>query len=156
MMNTIIGSITGSLALSGNLVAPPLIGFVWAMIMLFAVKRPLFYGGYNSGLAIIEKFGDQLGKLTDAASVLGITVIGSLIPTVIKLQTGLVMKTGKVVTKVQVDMLDKIMPALLSVLATIIIYKLLENKKWTPTRCIFLIIIFSLLCAFFGILTVPK
>lgn len=156
MLNTIIGSITGSLALSGNLVAPPLIGFVWAMIMLFGVKRPLFYGGYNSGIAIIEKFGDQLGKLTDAASVLGITVVGSLIPTVIKLQTGLVMKTGKVATKVQTDMLDKIMPALLPVLVTFIIYKLLENKKWTPTKCIFLVIAFSLICAFFGILTVPK
>lgn len=106
MMNTIIGSITGSLALSGNLIAPPLIGFVWAMIMLFAVKRPLFWGGYNSGVAIVEKFGDQLSRLTNAASVLGVTVVGSLVPTVIKIQTGLVMKTGKVSTNVQTDMLD--------------------------------------------------
>lgn len=156
MMNTIIGSITGSLALSGNLIAPPLIGFVWAMIMLFAVKRPLFYGGYNSGIAIVERFGDQLSRLTDAASVLGITVVGSLIPTVIKIQTGLQMKTGKVVTHVQADMLDKIMPALLPILATFIIYKLLDSKKWTPTKCIFLVIAFSLICAFFGILTVPQ
>lgn len=156
MMNTIIGSITGSLALSGNLIALPLIGFVWAMIMLFAVKRPLFWGGYNSGVAIVEKFGDQLSRLTNAASVLGVTVVGSLVPTVIKIQTGLVMKTGKVSTNVQTDMLDKIMPSLLPVLATFIIYKLLDSKKWTPTKCIFLVIVFALVCSYFGILTVPK
>ncbi|AMV62181.1 PTS system mannose/fructose/sorbose family transporter subunit IID [Pediococcus damnosus] len=156
MLNTIIGSITGSLALSGNLVAPVLIGFVWAMIMLFGVKRPLFWGGYNSGIAIVDKFGDQLSRLTDAASVLGVTVVGSLIPTVIKIQTGLTMKTGKVSTNIQSGMLDQIMPALLPVVATFIIYKLLNNKKWTPTKCIFLVIVFALVCSFFGILTVPK
>ena len=34
------------------------------------------------------------------------------------------------------------------------VYKLLGNKKWTATKLILLIIVISLVCAFFGILTV--
>ncbi|MDK1726112.1 PTS system mannose/fructose/sorbose family transporter subunit IID [Dellaglioa algida] len=152
MMSTIIGSIVATMAADGNIFGP-ILSFAWGMFMLFFVKRGLFYGGYNSGLAIIEKFGDQLNKLTDVASIMGLTVVGAIIASNIKLQTGFILRIGKLKTNIQTDMIDKIMPALLPIVAVFIIYKLLGKKNWTPTRCIGLVIAVALLGAFFGILS---
>ena len=85
---------------------------------------------------------------------MGLSVVGALIATSVKMTTGLNFKVGEVKLALQADVLDKIMPALLSVLLTVLVYKLLGNKKWTPTKLILLIIVIALVCSFFGILTV--
>lgn len=61
---------------------------------------------------------------------------------------------GEVALNLQTDVLDKIMPSLLPVLLTALVYKLLGNKKWTPTKLILLIIAISLVGSFFGIFAV--
>lgn len=85
---------------------------------------------------------------------MGLSVVGALIATSVKMTTALQFKVGEVKLNLQTDVLDKIMPALLPVLLTMLVYKLLGNKKWTPTKLILLIIVISLVCSFFGILTV--
>ena len=85
---------------------------------------------------------------------MGLSVVGALIATSVKVQTALNFKVGEVFLNLQTDILEKIMPALLPVLLTVLVYKLLGNKKWTPTKLILLIIVISLVCSFFGILTV--
>lgn len=85
---------------------------------------------------------------------MGLSVVGALIATSVKVQTALNFKVGEVFLNLQTDILDKIMPALLPVLLTALVYKLLGNKKWTPTKLILLIIVISLVCSSFGILTV--
>lgn len=85
---------------------------------------------------------------------MGLSVVGALIATSVKMTTGLNFKVGEVKLALQADVLDKIMPALLPVLLTVLVYKLLGNKKWTPTKLILLIIVIALVCSFFGILTV--
>lgn len=85
---------------------------------------------------------------------MGLTVIGALIPSVVKMSLGLVFKSGKVKLAIQTGVLDKIMPALLPVALTFIVYKLLASKKLTVIQVIFLIIILALVCSFFGILAI--
>lgn len=84
---------------------------------------------------------------------MGLSVVGALIATSVKITTALNFKVGEVALNLQTDILDKIMPSLLPVLLTLLVYKLLGNKKWTATKLILLIIVISLVCAFFGILT---
>lgn len=84
---------------------------------------------------------------------MGLSVVGALIATSVKITTALNFKVGEVALNLQTDILDKIMPSLLALL-TLLVYKLLGNKKWTATKLILLIIVISLVCAFFGILTV--
>ena len=69
---------------------------------------------------------------------MGLSVVGALIATSVKMTTGLNFKVGEVKLALQADVLDKIMPALLPVLLTVLVYKLLGNKKWTPTKLILL------------------
>lgn len=149
---TIMGSISGYMAQQGN----PLGAIVWFIcnILFWFVKSKLFEVGYTSGTKLITNLGKRLAVFTEAASIMGLSVVGALIATSVKMTTGLNFKVGEVKLALQADVLDKIMPALLPVLLTVLVYKLLGNKKWTPTKLILLIIVIALVCSFFGILTV--
>ena len=149
---TIMGSISGYMAQQGN----PLGAIVWFIcnILFWFVKSKLFEVGYTSGTKLITNLGKRLTVFTEAASIMGLSVVGALIATSVKMTTGLNFKVGEVKLALQADVLDKIMPALLPVLLTVLVYKLLGNKKWTPTKLILLIIVIALVCSFFGILTV--
>lgn len=87
-------------------------------------------------------------------TIMGLSVVGALIASSVKMTTALNFKVGEVSLALQTDILDRIMPSLLPVLLTALVYKLLGNKKWTATKLILLIIVIALVCSFFGILTV--
>lgn len=147
---TIIGSISGYMAQQGN----PLGAVVWFIcnIAFWFIKQKLFQVGYFSGTKLITGLGEKLKIFTEAASIMGLSVVGALVATSVSLSTAVNFQVGEVALNLQTDVLDKIMPSLLPVIITFIVYKLLGNKKWTPTKLILLIIVFSLVCSFFGIL----
>ena len=149
---TIMGSISGYMAQQGN----PLGAIIWFIcnIAFWFVKSKFFEIGYKSGTKMITELGQKLSAFTEAASLMGLSVVGALIATSVKVQTALNFKVGEVSLALQKDILDQIMPALLPVLLTALVYNLLGNKKWTPTKLILLIIVISLVCSFFGILTI--
>lgn len=149
---TIIGSISGYMAQQGN----PLGAIVWFIcnVLFWFVKCKFFQIGYTSGTRLITDLGDKLKIFSEAASIMGLSVVGALIASSISMTTALQFQVGEVALNLQTDVLDKIMPSLLPVLVTLVVYKLLGSKKWTPTRLILLIIAFSLVCSFLGILSV--
>ena len=149
---TIMGSISGYMAQQGN----PLGAIIWfiANIIFWFVKRKMFEVGYTSGTKLITNLGKSLTTFTEAASIMGLRVVGALIASSVKMTTALNFKVGEVSLALQTDILDRIMPSLLPVLLTALVYKLLGNKKWTATKLILLIIVIALVCSFFGILTV--
>ncbi|RNE39160.1 PTS system mannose/fructose/sorbose family transporter subunit IID [Lacticaseibacillus paracasei] len=150
LLPTIMGSIAGYMALQGN----PLGAIIWILvdILLFWVRIKLFDIGYDSGVKLVTTMANQLSAFTEAASVMGITVVGTLIATVVKVYTPLQFQFGKVKLAMQTGILDKIMPALLPALVAWMVYKLLGSKKWTPNRVIVLILAIALVGSFFGIL----
>ncbi len=149
---TIMGSIAGYMAQQGN----PLGAIVWFIcnVAFWFVKRKLFEVGYTSGTKLVTELGEKLSVFTEAASIMGLSVVGALIATSVKVSTAVQFQVGEVALNLQADVIDKIMPSLLPVLLTVLVYKLLGNKKWTPTKLILLIIAISLVCSFFGILAV--
>ena len=152
LLPTVMGSIAGYMALQGN----PIGAIIWILIgmLLFWIRIKLFDLGYNSGVKLVTELGDKLTLFTDAVSVMGLTVVGTLAATVVKVYTPLKFTTGKVTMSLQTGIFDKIMPALLPVLLTYMVYKMLDKKFWTPTKIILLLIVISLVGAFFGILGV--
>lgn len=147
---TIIGGISGYMALQGN----PIGAIIWIIVSvaLYFVKMALSNLGYSSGTKLITTLGDKINLLTDAASVMGLMVVGTLIATVIKIYVPLTFKAGEVSLSLQTDVIDKIMPALLPVLLTALVYWLLGKKWWTPVKVILLLVVVSLVGAYFGIL----
>lgn len=147
---TIIGSISAYMGLEGN----PTGAIIWLLLNIFFLffRFKLFNLGYDSGLKLVTTLGDKISVFTEAASIMGLTVVGALIPSVVKMNVALTFQTGKVKMGIQKEVLDQIMPALLPVALTYIVYKLIASKKMTVIQIIFALIILSLVLAFFGIL----
>lgn len=152
LLPTVMGSIAGYMAVEGN----PIGAIIWILIglLLFWIRIKLFDLGYNSGVKLVTELGNKLTLFTDAVSVMGLTVVGTLAATVVKVYTPLKFTTGKVTMSLQTGIFDKIMPALLPIALTYMVYKMLDKKFWTPTKIILLLIVISLVGAFFGILGV--
>lgn len=149
---TIMGSIAAYMDLQGNMTG----GLLWlALNFVFLwLKYKMFDLGYFSGVKLVSALGDRMSVFTDAASVMGLSVVGALIATVVKIYIPISFKTGKVTLALQSGVIDKIMPALLPALAAWGIYVLLGKKGWTANRVILLVIAVALLGAFTGILGV--
>ncbi|WP_288339639.1 PTS system mannose/fructose/sorbose family transporter subunit IID [uncultured Allobaculum sp.] len=149
---TIMGSIAAYMGLEGN----PIGAVIWMVlnICFLFLRFKLFDLGYESGLKLITALGDKLQTFTQAASIMGLTVVGALIPSVIHMTVGLEFAFGEVALNIQTGVLDSIMPALLPALLTFTVYKLLSSRKMSVIQIIFAIIALALVCSFFGILTV--
>ncbi|MCZ2766013.1 PTS system mannose/fructose/sorbose family transporter subunit IID [Lacticaseibacillus paracasei] len=149
ILPTIFGSIGAYMGLKGN----PTGAILWLLVN-FAVLILRFFLlplGYSQGEKLIYATGDKLNRITDAAILLGVTVVDALIPTVISANVPLVFKTGKVVLKAQ-TVLDQIMPSLVPVALVALCYWLLGKKRMNSTRLIVLVLILGIALGAFGII----
>ncbi|MEA0974156.1 PTS system mannose/fructose/sorbose family transporter subunit IID [Lacticaseibacillus paracasei] len=149
MIPTIMGSIAAYMALENN----PFGIILWGLLIgvIFFLRMHCFEFGYRQGAKVVTEYGDKINYLTEAASVLGITVVGSLIGSVISVTSPLKFQFGKVAMKIQ-PMLDKILPQLIPVLLVFLAYKLIKSKKLSMTWVILLFIVIAMFGAAFGFL----
>ncbi len=146
---TILGSIAGYMAMQGSPVGILLWCALWMAILGWRLQN--YNQGYSAGAQVITSMADKLNILTDAASILGLTVVGSLIYSAIKISTPLTFQYGDISLALQTGVLDAIFPNLLAVLAAVVVYRLI--KKGVKLNWIILgIIVISCVCSAFGIL----
>lgn len=146
---TILGSIAGYMAQQGSPVGILLWLAVWIAICFWRMQN--YVQGYKAGASVVTKMGDKLNVLTDAASILGLTVVGSLIYSAVKISTPLVFQYGEISLGIQEGVLDQIFPNLMGLLLAVLVYKLI--KKGVKLNWIILgILAVSCVCAAFGIL----
>lgn len=150
MIPTIFGSIAASMGMQGN----PLGIIMWAVFTFafLAVRILEVEWGYNMGINVVTKLGQKITVFTEACSVLGLTVVGALIASVVNLKTGLSFTNGDVTMNVQ-DLIDGVMPKLLPVVAVALIYFFMNKKQVKMTKMILIIIILSWVGAATGIFT---
>lgn len=147
---TIWASIALPMALEGNATGIVLWTLFAIALTLFRLK--FFEWGYNLGTKLVTELKSTLQVLTDACSILGMTVVGALIPSVVSVTIPYVInfKTG---TSMSIqEQLDKIMPCMIPVLLTFICYKLLGKKKVSMTSLVFIVLIISVIGSALGIL----
>lgn len=146
---TIFGAIAANMAINGSYVGV----IIWLIynIVRACMRRYLFVLGYKQGALIVTKFKDRLNYFTEAATVLGLTVIGALIPSVVRVTIPLEFVAGDVVMKIQ-DVLNQIMPCLAHVSLAVLCYWLLGRKKMTSTKLIIFVMILSVILFNLGIL----
>ena len=146
---TILGSIAGYMAMEGNPVGILSWVAIWAVLYVWRMQN--YNQGYNAGVQIITTMADKLAVLTDAASILGLMVVGSLIYSTVAIHTPLTFAFGDVALPIQEGVLDLIFPNIMGIGVTALVYRLI--KKGTNLSLIILgIIIVSCACAAFGIL----
>lgn len=145
---TIFGAIAANMAIDGS----PVGIFLWIFvsILLKMISIPLFNAGYTSGTKLISTIEKSLKLLTESTSILGLMVVGALIPSVVKANVALNFKQGNFSMKGQ-EILDQIMPGLLpALLVGIVFWALKKNVK--PIYLILGVMFFSIILASLGIL----
>lgn len=148
----IAGSIGASLALNGNILGPILMFIIYNSVNLFT-KYYGIHWGYEKGVELIEDAGSNIfQRISNIASVIGLMVVGALIASVIDVNLVAQFNVSDNVIEVQ-EMLDKVMPNLLSLLASVGVYFTLKKTdgKYTTT-IIFSIMILSILLVWAGVL----
>ncbi|NUE98176.1 PTS system mannose/fructose/sorbose family transporter subunit IID [Lactobacillus melliventris] len=137
---TIFGAIAANMALHGN----PFGCIMWivASILLRLTAYPLFNVGYRSGTKMLSSLNTTLKALTNAASVLGLMVVGALAATMVKVNLAFTFKQGKL-TMTGNSILDQIMPGLLPAAVVALIYYLL-GKKVKPLYVILIVLVVSI------------
>lgn len=133
----IVYSIAAYIALQGNSVGLIILPLACAGVLWIRYKFTRL--GYQSGRKLAIGFADTIAPITEAASILGLTVVGALIPSVINYKTDLQFHLGEVTFLLQ-DMLDKILPCLLPLGIVMLSYWLLGKKKINSTKLIFILI----------------
>ncbi len=164
---TIFGSLAVTFSTEGSYIGLILL-VAWSLAVLFII-RPIFFDlGYRQGTNLVTTLGGQLNAFTDAASVLGITVIGGMIASMVNLQFGgirtgtqamkdVVDEAGEVVgqapdyfVNLQTDLFDKIMPKFGSVILVALAYWLLGKEGMNSNKLIMGTIVLCLLLAALG------
>lgn len=151
----LLATIGSSLAQDG-LVAGPLLFFLGMNIILLAIKLATGLYGYKLGTSIIDTLSEKMAQISSIASMIGVTVISGLAVSFVKLNVGIqyvaaMPDGGEKIVSVQ-EMLDKIAPALLPGLFTILVFYLIKKKKWTTYKLIGLTLVLGILGSVLGIL----
>ncbi len=86
-------------------------------------------------------------KVGHAASIVGMTVIGALVATYVRLSTTLEITAGDAVVKLQADVIDKLMPAFLPLVYTLTMFWLVR-RGWSPLRLIAVTVVLGIVGKF--------
>jgi len=148
MIPTIFGSIAAYMAVEGSIIGL----VIWLIInaVFWAIRVKLVEIGYYQGVKFITKFGEKINIFTEAASILGLTVVGCLVSSVVNLKTSYTFVSGDVTLALQ-DQFDAIMPSLLPVAVVGLMYYLLKVKKVKMNWIILGTLVISILGAALGI-----
>ena len=153
----LFSTIFASMAMQGFSLAP-LLFLLAENVTLLAIK--LIVGGYGRklGTDMIDKLSSQMGTISEAASMIGVTVIAGLAATFVKMNVKVSVAAGQVQQGVKQStvniqaMLDKVAPALLPVLYTLLMYYLIKKKGMTTYKLVLITVVLGIALSFCGIL----
>ena len=149
MFMTILGAIAAYMALEGSIVGWG-IAEVIQLVIWFAFYK-LFFVAYEQGVTFVTTRSAQLQHITEAASVLGLSVVGALVASTVNVKFGITMSYGEVVQPVN-DLLDSIIPHFGNVVTVALIYWGLGRKNMTSGKMIVLVLVAAILLSAIGVL----
>jgi PTS system mannose-specific IID component len=149
LVPAIMGAIAANMATQGNIMGAILWMLVNFVIMWFRWIQLKF--AYKQGVSLVNEMQGQLNALTDAATLLGVYVVGALAATMVNTHVIFVAQLGKMTVNFQ-DKIDMIMPKLIPALIVGAIYWMLGRKRMTSTKAIFIVIIVAVILSALGII----
>lgn len=149
LIPTIFGALAANMAINGN----PFGAFIWLAaqiaVMVFRWKQLEF--AYKEGISLVTTMQHKLESLTNAATLLGVFMVGALVATMVKVQFAWDPKIGDLTVNIQ-NNVDMILPKLLPLAIVLGIYWLLGKKHMNSTRAIFIVIIVTVILSALGVL----
>lgn len=142
----ICGGIGASLALQGSILGAVVFILLFNVVHL-GLRFGLAHYAYRMGVAAIPLIKANTKKVGHAASIVGMTVIGALVATYVRLSTTLEITAGDAVVKLQADVIDKLMPAFLPLVYTLTMFWLVR-RGWSPLRLIAVTVVLGIVGKF--------
>lgn len=150
-IKSIILSLAASFGLQGN----PIGGIIPLLfpIVGFTVGRYLALLGYNLGTEAVNKLINSglMKKIINAASILGIFMMGALSGSYVKLSTSLQFAVGQGKTIVVQEVLDSLAPGLLPLACIFGIVWYFKNRKQNYLLLVLFIMVAGMLGSFLGV-----
>ena len=146
---SVFGSIAAYSALNGS-IGGYLFNLVVMAVVVF-IRWKSFYIGYNQGSRFITDNSETFRNLTNSASIIGLAVVGAMIPSMVKIQTTLTYTNGDITASLQ-GFFDSLLPALLPISVTVAVYYGLKSPKMSTVKMLWLVIVLSILLHVIGIL----
>lgn len=150
----VAASVGATLALKGNILGPIL------FVLMFNIPHLLvrWYGltlGYKLGENFISfmREGGFLQRLTEAAYIVGLTVIGAMTASYVGMTCGIEFNIGDSLINIQ-EILDSIFPKLLPLSVTLLMAWLMRSKNVKPAIVILVTVGLGLVLGAFGFLIV--
>ena len=130
---------------------------IYAVLMFFITyifSYLNFMFGYNAGSEAIMDFLEKgiLNKLLKAASIMGCMVMGGLIVNYVKAVCGLKIVSSTTTYSIQTNFLDQVFPSILPLAVTLLVYYLMNKKRWSSLKIIGLIVVIGIVGGVTGIL----
>lgn len=132
-LRIIAAGIGASLAAQGSILGAVLFFLMYNIPQLFVRYQGLKLG-YKSGVSFLENMsqGGVIALLTEVAKILGLVVVGSMCASMVALSTPLVISMDGADVVIQ-DIFNSILPNILLLGLTFVIYKLLQKGIKTTT-----------------------
>ena len=150
LIPTIFGALAANMAINGN----PTGIFIWIIaqiaVMIFRCKQLEF--AYREGISLVTTMQHRLTALTDAATLLGVFMVGALVATMINVKLSWAPSIGDVTLNMQ-NNLDMILPRLLPAGIVAAIYWMLGKKNMTSTKAIFIVLVVCVALSALGVIS---
>ena len=145
----ILGSLAGYMWLNGSPIGM-IICFAFG-VLLYLMRTKLFWLGHNQGVSVITNNQDRLKVVTNACIVLGMIVIGAMIPSTVKFALKPTFTYGDASVTLS-DFMDSIVPYLIPTLITLGIYKGLGVKGMTTVKMVWIVIAAAIVLTAIGLI----
>ncbi len=147
----IVAGISCSFASQGSIIGPIIFFLVYLTIWILRIVWT--HLGYRLGTKSIDLITENSDILANAATILGITVIGALIASYVSVELlPVITADGGIEVAVQAEFFDRIFPNLLPMAITLLCFWLLKKKHVSPIVLILGIIVLSIVCAAIGLM----
>ena len=150
LIPTIFGALAANMAINGN----PTGIFIWIVaqiaVMVFRWKQLEF--AYREGISLVTTMQHRLTALTDAATLLGVFMVGALVATMVNVKLSWAPSIGDVTLNMQ-NNLDMILPRLLPAGIVGGVYWMLGKKNMTSTKAIFIVLIVCVALSALGVIS---
>lgn len=149
LVPAIFGAIGANLASNGN----PLGILLWVIagLVICVFRWVQLEYAYKQGTSLVSDLQGQLSAFTDAATLLGVFMVGALVATMINVSVAFTPEIAGVTVDIQ-NIFNMIMPRAVPALLVGFVYWLLGLEKMTSTKAIFIVLIISVLFSVLGIL----
>ncbi len=149
-LRPLVGGITASMALNGNPLAP-LIFFAGVNSVHLYVRALTQNWGFRLGGNLFERIDQEsLKRLMQGAAIAGLMGLGGLVGTWLNITTPLTYTIQDASVSIQ-SMLNSIMPKLLPLLTTLVVYWAIRRGKSNSAIMLWMVVV-GLVLGFFGIL----